>query len=68
MKRSRSSSRGIQPANRPANLAEDYGRRGDDLAAYDRWEPEDDGYQPPRDYADGCEEQGCPPDTDKSRA
>lgn len=49
-------------------LAEDYGRRDDDLTAYDRWEQEDDSYQPPRDYADGCSEQGCPPDTDKSSA
>ena len=45
-------------------LAEDYGlRRGED-ADFDPQETTvaDDMLNPPRDYADGCGEQGCPPD------
>lgn len=48
-------------------LAEDYGRRDDSLAAYDHWEQSDD-FQAPRDYAEGCQEQGCPPDAEKQHS
>lgn len=51
-------------------LAENYGHgsKDDTLAAYDTWEQEgDDGYQLPRDYADGCAEQGCPPDEEETK-
>jgi len=52
-------------------LAEDFGHVGRDeaLAAYDHWEQdEDDESQSPRDYAAGCEDQGCPPDSEKQQA
>lgn len=49
-------------------LAENYGYvRDDDLAAYDQWqlqEGETDEQQP-RDYAEGCDDQGCPPEEKK---
>jgi len=52
-------------------LAEDYGHAGKEkdeaLTAYDNWEQEgQDGSQPPRDYAEGCDEQGCPPSAEKT--
>lgn len=52
-------------------LAEDFGHgsKDDTLAAYDHWEQEEGSdHSPPRDYADGCDEQGCPPDGDKQQA
>lgn len=53
-------------------LAENYGHAGKEkdeaLAAYDNWEQEGQtGSQPPRDYAEGCDEQGCPPSTEKAK-
>lgn len=59
-------------------LAEDYRHSSHDeeaLAAYDHWEQDtdidadadadDSHYEPPRDYAEGCSEQGCPPSGEK---
>ena len=53
-------------------LAENYGHadRDEALAAYDDWEQDKKGggYHPPRDYAEGCDEQGCPPNGDEKSA
>lgn len=48
-------------------LAEDYGHANKEksTASETGEQPEQDG-QPPRDYAEGCDEQGCPPNGEKA--